>query len=141
MGGTQGDRERGAAAVELALLTPVLVVVMVFVVGLGRLVTARGDVEAAARDGARAASLVRDPRAAEAAARAGASRSLTGHGARCRALEVVAHTGGWTSSRTVAVEVSCTVELSDVALLGLPGTKQLRARFVVPLDAYRGEAR
>ena len=134
-------REAGVVAVELTLLMPVLVVALLFVVALGRIVTARGDVDAAARDGARAASLARDPARADEAARAAAGRSLTGGGVRCRSLEVRTDTGGWAAEAMVAVEVACTVELADVALLGLPGTKELRSRFVAPLDVYRGAAR
>ena len=131
----------GVAAVELTLLTPVLVAAMLFVVGLGRIVTARGDVDAAARDGARAASLARDPAGADEAARRAAGRALTGAGVRCRPLEVRTDTGAWTAEAMVTVEVACTVELADVALLGLPGTKELQSRFVAPLDVYRGAAR
>lgn len=137
-----GDRgQAGVAAVELTLLTPVLVAALLFVVGLGRIVTARGDVYVAARDGARAASLVRDPAGADAAARAAAERALTGGGVRCRDLEVRADTTTWTSEALVAVEVACTVELADVSLIGVPGTKELRSRFIAPIDVYRGTAR
>lgn len=59
----------------------------------------------------------------------------------CRPLEVRTDTGAWTTEAMVAVEVACTVELADVARLGLPGTKELRSRFVAPLDVYRGAAR
>ncbi len=47
------DRERGSASVELVLMTPVLIVLLLFVVALGRLAAARGEVDAAARDVAR----------------------------------------------------------------------------------------
>ena len=134
-------REAGVAAVELTLLAPVLVAALLFVVGLGRVVTARGDVGAAARDGARAASLARDPTGADEAARGAAERALTGAGVRCRPLEVRTDTGAWTAEAMVAVEVSCTVELADVALVGLPGTRELRSRFIAPLDVYRGGPR
>ncbi|MFP5375799.1 MAG: TadE family protein [Acidimicrobiia bacterium] len=133
--------QAGVAAVEVTLLTPVLVAALLFVVGLGRIVTARGDVYAASRDGARAASLVRDPARADAAARAAAQRALTGGGVRCRHLDVRTDTTTWATDALVAVEVACTVELADVALLGLPGTKELRSRFVAPIDVYRGSAR
>ncbi|MDP9386966.1 MAG: pilus assembly protein [Actinomycetota bacterium] len=133
--------QAGVAAVELTLLMPVLVAAMLFVVGLGRIVTARGDVEVAARDAARAASLVRDLTDADEAARAAAGSALTGGGVRCRGLEVRTDTAAWTAEAMVAVEVACTVDLADVALVGLPGTKELRARSVAPLDVYRGGAR
>ena len=51
------DRERGAMAVEVVLLAPVLVAFVILVVAMGRYVSVRGDVEAAARDAARAGSV------------------------------------------------------------------------------------
>lgn len=42
--------ERGSAAVELVLVTPVLVVLMLFVVAGGRLASTRAEVDAVARD-------------------------------------------------------------------------------------------
>ncbi len=54
-------RERGSAAVELVLATPVLVALMLLAVAGGRLASARGEVDAAARDAARAASIGRTP--------------------------------------------------------------------------------
>ena len=60
---------------------------------------------------------------------------------RCGPLEVRTDTAAWTAEAMVAVEVACTVELADVALLGLPGAKVLRSRFVEPLDLYRGMPR
>jgi len=38
----------------------------------------------------------------------------------------------------VTVTVTCIVELSDVSMPGLPGTKTLTATFVSSIDSYRG---
>jgi hypothetical protein len=38
---------------------------------------------------------------------------------------------------TVTVDVSCTVDLSDIAAPGLPGTKTLHDRAVSPVDTAR----
>ena len=64
----QGDR--GAAAVEAALILPVLLLLICGVVDLGRALHAQITVTAAAREGARAAVLAADPvgRATETAA-------------------------------------------------------------------------
>ena len=43
-------RERGSASVELVLVTPVLIALLLFVVALGRLAGARGEVDAAGAD-------------------------------------------------------------------------------------------
>ena len=68
--------ERGSAAFELTLLAPVLVVILLFGVGLGRMAHARQQVEAAAADSARAASLERNTALFRSAAHRAAKASL-----------------------------------------------------------------
>ena len=65
--------ERGVATLELVLLVPVLVAFILFAVGMGRLGQARGDIDAVARDAARAGSIARTPDEAAAAAQAAAT--------------------------------------------------------------------
>ena len=48
---------RGSASLELVLVTPVVLLLLLFVVCAGRLAEARADVDRAARDAARAASI------------------------------------------------------------------------------------
>ncbi len=57
------DTERGSAAVEFALVLPLLLVITLALVQVGLLVRDRLLVESAARAGARAASLADDPAA------------------------------------------------------------------------------
>lgn len=132
--------ERGSAAVELTFMTSVLVVFLLIVVAFGRITSAEGELGAAVRDAARAASLERTPEAARAAAEAAATASLGGEGLACRSHEIAVDTSRFGAGGDVAVELTCTVGLGDVALLRLPGEKTLRARFVAPLDPYRGPA-
>nr|MDQ3573439.1 pilus assembly protein [Actinomycetota bacterium] len=51
--------EEGGAAVEVAIVAPLLIVMLLFVVGLGRLAAAREVIDGAARDAAREASIRR----------------------------------------------------------------------------------
>ncbi|MEE9964449.1 MAG: pilus assembly protein [Propionicimonas sp.] len=51
------DRERGAAAVEFALVLPVLVMILLGIIDFGMVTNAQAIMGNAARDGARAASL------------------------------------------------------------------------------------
>ena len=129
--------ERGSAAVEMVLITPLLLVLLLFMVQLGRFAVARTDLDGAARDAARAASLERSLPNAEAAARSAAEATLASRDVTCRALDVSLgadfSAGGW-----VAAEVSCTVDLTELSLLAVPGTKSMTSRFVSPLETYRG---
>ena len=72
--GTRG--ERGSMAVEVVILTPVLLAFVLLIVACSRYVAVKGEVEATARDAVRAASLERDAGAAQAAAYDVVSSSL-----------------------------------------------------------------
>ena len=133
--------EQGGAAVELTLVAPVLILLLLLVVELGRFGVARGDVDGAARDASRAASLRRSTGAARTAAAQAAQTSLRARGVTCRGgprVELTLGPGGFTPGGWVAAEVACTVELSELSLLRVPGTRTLGARSVAALDTYRG---
>jgi Flp pilus assembly protein TadG len=135
---TSTTSDRGSAAVEIVLLTPVLVTLLLFVVLVGRLESARGTVDAAARDAARAASIARSPGAANAAAVTAATTSTRTAGLHCESLTVDV-TGTLAAGPTVAATVTCTVALGDLALgLHIPAARTIAAHFVAPVDQYRG---
>jgi len=69
---TRRDAEGGTAAVEFALVLPLVLVVILALVQVGVFARDRVLVEAAARAGARAAALADDPAAVTAAAQAAA---------------------------------------------------------------------
>ena len=80
---THPSAQRGAVSTELAVLAPVLIGFMLFVVFAGRTAQAEGDVTNAAHEAARAASLVATPRAATEAATATATARDQQHGCNC----------------------------------------------------------
>ena len=131
--------DRGLATIELVLMTPVLFLVLSFLVVVGRLATVRGDIAAASRDAARAASRAATYDQAVADARTTAEASLGGRDVTCRNLDVVLgdpatfHAGG-----TVAATITCEVSLADVAIPGLPGERRLSDESVEVIDLYRG---
>jgi Flp pilus assembly protein TadG len=127
------DRDRGSAmAAELVVLTPILVGFILLVVGFGRYVTARGDVEAVARDAVRAASLERTSGAAQQAA--DAALSAAGLPGTCSGATL---SGGFEAGGTISVDVTCRVPMADLGLIGVPGTVTVRGRSAAPLDTYR----
>lgn len=136
-----GTRDRGSAAVEMAVLMPLFVVLFAAAVALGRTAGAIGAVEMAAYDGARTASLARQPDAAREAAVRAVGDSLTDQGYACRGgPEVTVDTGGFDepvgSPATVTVRVTCRVSYADLEVLEL-GERVVAAVFVSPLDQYR----
>ena len=136
-----GD-ERGAAAVELALIVPVLVLLLGVVVGGARVWLARTGVEQLAAGAARAGSLARTPAEAVAAAESLVRHQAATDGLRCAELGVdvdarsLARPAG-TPAR-IDVRVSCTVGLGDVIVPGWPGRLTLSASAASVVDTYRG---
>jgi Flp pilus assembly protein TadG len=132
--------ERGIAAVELVLLVPAFLVLMYFVVGLGRLGLARGDVDATARDAARAGSLARTPDEATAAAQAAAETALADHDLTCASIAVTVDTSQFAPGGWVRAEVRCTVALGDLFGVWAPGSRTMVGNGQAVVDVYRSGA-
>jgi Flp pilus assembly protein TadG len=130
--------DAGGVTAELVIVTPLLILFLLFVVALGRLAGSRIDVDGAANQAARAASIARDPVAATSAAQTTAASALADQHISCARLHVTVDTAQFHPGGSVAVAVSCTVDLEDVTGLRVPSAKTLTARAVAPLDRYRG---
>jgi len=130
--------DAGAVTTELVLLTPVLILMLLFVVALGRMSTARADVDAAARDAARAAANARSTAAARTDGEYAARSALTEGGVTCRHLSVDVSTADFRPGGTVTATVGCDVDLADLGPLGVPTSRTITARFTAPVDQYRG---
>jgi Flp pilus assembly protein TadG len=137
---TRRRADEGSVAVELTVLTPVVLALLCLVVGLGRIADADGQVTGAARDAARAASLARTPADAIRLARQAAATDVAQAGIDCRDLQVATDTTTFIPGGTVRVTVRCTVDLSGLAFAGLPGAKTLVGASAAPLELYRGGA-
>ena len=133
--------ERGAASIELAILTPAVIGFFAAVVIAGRITLALQAADSAAYDAARTASLARTAATAQPAASNAARDSFSSQGITCTSLTVSVNTAGFFvpvgQSATVTVTVTCVANLSDVALPATPGTVTLTSSFVSPLDRYR----
>lgn len=131
----------GDAALELVIISPVIVLMLLFVVAVGRLSTAHASIAAAARDAARQASISRTPSTARTAALASAKAALRQDGLDCSPV-VRLDTSGFAvpvgRPATVSASVTCSVPLSDLVVPGMPGSKTLSSAFTSPLAPYRG---
>ncbi|NDL58918.1 TadE/TadG family type IV pilus assembly protein [Phytoactinopolyspora mesophila] len=132
--GLRGRAERGSMAIELVLLVPVLVAVMLLVIGAGRFIDRQGDVEAAAREAARAASYERDYGSAQAAAQHAATQSLPS-GLSCSPVDLSGT--DFSAGGMIRVRVTCRADLSELGFSGLPGSVQLSGDSAAPLDQWR----
>jgi len=137
---TAGDSagDEGFSTVELVLLAPVLVLVLLLVVGVGRVEQARLQVTGAARDAARAASLTRTPASAHIQAQASADVALAGQSVTCVGGPTVSvDVAQFTPGGQVSVTIACQTRLGDLGFPGLPGTKTLTDTAASPIERYR----
>jgi hypothetical protein len=120
--------QRGSAAVEMALLAPVLVVLISMVVAAGRIVETKSAVLAVAREAARTASEAPDAAKARSAALSTAQEVAAGLGLDPARLAVVQSPGAFGRGEPYRVSVSYRMELTDLPGLGiLPGSFVLSA--------------
>ena len=132
--------DAGSSTAEMALVTPLLVMILLFVVLCGRLVAAQMDLDAAASSGARAGSIARTEAAAKAEAERTARDTLAARGVTCQQATVTVSTSGLRPGGAVTVTVSCVVPLADLLLLGVPGSRTVSATATSPVDQWRGMA-
>ncbi|MFA3843233.1 TadE family protein [Streptomyces aureus] len=134
----------GSYALETAVLAPVLIVILGLMIAFGRVTDAEGAVDSAAHAAARAASLERDAANAQSRAQDAVTRSLDGEGITCRTSNVTINTGGYTAgvgeAATVTATISCTADLSDIAVPGLPGSQDVDCRLDQPHRHLPGQS-
>jgi Flp pilus assembly protein TadG len=137
-----GDRlrtrgEAGQAIAELVIVAPALLLVIVLMVALGRIDSAQGDVESAARAGVQAAVVQADGTDAQNEAVSAVTSTLAGAGLTCPAPQVTTNTTDFVAGCSVSVSVTCVTSLADVSVPGMPGAKTLSATAVAHIDQFR----
>ncbi|MFJ6620540.1 TadE/TadG family type IV pilus assembly protein [Kitasatospora sp. NPDC091335] len=136
--------DRGGIAIEAAIVVPAVVALVLVAIAAGRVQTTAGTVEAAARAGARTASLQRSVDGMKQPARDSALATLRQQGVSCRNGDVRVDNGELNLPggpvTTVTVTVICDVELADLlgGPSGVPVTKHLVGEFTSVVDRYRG---
>lgn len=134
-------RERGSASIEAVIGVSAFVLLGSLVIAGGRVAIAQASVESAASEAARSASIARTQAEADVTAASGAAASLANQDLRCTSSSVSVDTSGFASPvgtpATVAATVSCAVDVSDVALPGVPGSITITRTMTSPIDTYR----
>jgi Flp pilus assembly protein TadG len=135
------DREQGSLSAELVILAPIMLGFALFLIACGRISLATITVQDAANAAARNASLSRTVSTATSNATNAANGSITLAGLECVNLQISVDPSGLTSPLgtigNVTTTVTCTLNLSDIALPGLPGTYTVTATGTSPVDPYR----
>jgi len=130
--------DTGSVAVEAAIAAPALFLLLMLVIFAGRVTEAKQQVLSAADAAARAASLVNDPLEAEAAGQAAAEDNLADGGITCTPTDVDVDTANLHPNGSVTATVSCTTDLSGVALPGVDPSQTFTASSTEVVDRYRG---
>jgi Flp pilus assembly protein TadG len=121
-----GRGDRGSMTVEFVVLAPLLIAMLLFLVFAGRVVEAHGQVDGAARDAARVASVARSAGGAQEAAAEVVANDVH---SPCQAPQVE---GFAPDSTAVVVTLHCRI---DLTFLG--GTSMTVTGYAVaPLDQF-----
>lgn len=133
----QPHSARGSASAELVICTPLLVLLALVALAIGRLVLQQSQVVDVARSAAEAASIWPTPAQAEYAAAVTASYQLVHDDLQCIAPVVSVDTAALQPGGRVSVSITCEVRLSANALPGVPGYVTLHASATAPVEQYR----
>ncbi len=133
--------DRGSAALEAVVGVPAFVLFVGLIIFGGRTASAHQALESAAADAARSASLERSATEAIAAATEAARSSLSNQDLGCTTIRVEVDTSGFHirvgQAASVDVTVTCRLDLSDLSVPGVPGSRTLTASMSSPLDTWR----
>lgn len=125
--------DSGSITVELVILAPLTAVLLAAVVLVGRVQSARADLEGAARSAARELSIARDPAAAVPAARELAEAMVEVGSPTCRSLDFESTV----DADAVEVTLRCRVDLEAASLLPVPGSMTVEASASEVVDRFR----
>lgn len=138
---TRHRAERGSASVEAVIGVPALALFVGLIIFGGRTAIAHQALESAAADAARSASIERAAPAARQAAEHAARSSLSNQQIHCLSIDVAVDANGFRTpvgqDATVVVTVTCRLDLSDLAVPGVPGSRTVRATMSSPIDTWR----
>ncbi|MCB0909492.1 MAG: pilus assembly protein [Nocardioidaceae bacterium] len=133
--------ERGSAAVETVIGVPAFLLFVGLIIFGGRITITHEAVQSAAADAARSASIARSSGDAERFARAAAELSLANQQISCANVAVRVDASGFAAPigqpASVTVSVSCRLDLADLSVPGVPGTRLIEATMSSPLDTWR----
>lgn len=130
--------DRGSSIITFLILAPMMVMFLELIVLGGRVATTNADVQSAAREAARQASLANGPGSAPLVINPAVAVALGSKGFRCQSPSAIVGPGtNFVPGGVVEVEVTCTVQLSDLDLLSIPGSITITKIAAEPIDRFR----
>jgi len=132
----KGSTSRGSLTVEALLLVPVLMMIFLLIIHVGRLTEASFRVHRAADVSARVASQSNSNSMISRGVTA-AHNDLVGSGSKCERSNVFVTRGHIGRIQTVTTSVTCVVSSSGLGLLSLP-QRTVRATSTEVVDYFSG---
>jgi hypothetical protein len=132
-----GDRGWGSAVILALVATPVIVVLVVFLMAAERVATAHRLIDTSADNAARAAAEAVSAPAARVAAHQAVTDVLSGHKLVCVPLTVAVDTSDWGKEGTVAVTVRCAAQLGSLSPTRVGRSATFSAHAVSVIDTAR----
>ena len=138
---TSNRDERGSASIEAAIGLPAFVLFVGLIIFGGRTAMSQQAVESAAADAARSASIARTSSEAAKDAKEAARVSLANQQVHCLDINVSIDTADFSKPvgepGSVEVIVECRLDLSDLSVPGVPGSRVIKATISSPLYTWR----
>ncbi|WP_188782314.1 TadE/TadG family type IV pilus assembly protein [Nocardioides phosphati] len=133
--------ERGSAAVEAVVGVPAFVLFVGLIIFGGRTATTHSAIESAAADAARTASIARTAAQAKQDAESAAQASLANQDVHCLSVTVSVDVSDFSKTvgqaGSVSATVECRLDLGDLSVPGVPGSRVIKATSNSPLDTFR----
>lgn len=138
---TRSRDERGSAAIEAAIGVPAFVLFVGLIIFGGRNAMTHSAVESAAADAARSASIARTSADATKDATSAAQQSLANQHIHCLSIDITVDTTAFAkpvgTPGSITATVACLLDLSDLTVPGVPGSRVVTATVSSPLDTWR----
>jgi Flp pilus assembly protein TadG len=134
---TRETGENGTALTELVIVVPLLLMVAVLMIYIGRIESAQADVTSAARAGVQAAVVQAGPAAAFVSASTAVTDTLASAHIVCPSPSISTDVSNFVPGGDVSVTVTCVANLAQVTVPGVPGTRTFSATSVAVVDPYR----
>lgn len=130
------DPDRGSNSLSLVIVSAVIIVMLLVVVAFGRHAYSRQLVEQASAAAARAASLASSAGQAQQRAQSAAAASLSDGGVSCTGTSVAVD-ADFRPGGMVTVTLSCTADLSDLTMAGVPGSTTVTSTSSSIIETFR----
>lgn len=133
--------EQGSATVEAVVGIPAFVLFVGLIIFGGRTATTHAAVESAAADAARSASIARSAGTAKDEAESAARASLSNQDVNCLRITVTVDVSDFAKPigepGAVSATVECLLDLADLSVPGVPGSRRINASVSSPLDVWK----